>query len=524
MIPIAQRTVPGLLAGAVRSGPGHQFLEFQDERYTYADAARWTNAIVTTLSGAGIRAGTHVALVLNNSPVFVWCLLGLAQLGAIAVPINTEAKGPLLAHYLESSKSRHLIAESESISAILDAIGDLNQFQSVWVRDSAHAPSGQPKFRVLIDELATHWLTATVDTARGGMDLLALMFTSGTTGPSKAAMITHSQAVTTALIVADQLAIGRTDRMFTCLPLFHANAYWYTVLTALAAQATVVLSTRFSARRFWEEVATSRATEVNLMGSMMQILLKQQPSNWERDNDVRTVFVSPLPQIGQFTGRYKAQLATAYGLTETIPLAFSQPGEGYNYGGHAGRILDVECHLKVVDDEGTLLPSGSTGAVVVEPRSDGVLFRGYFGRPEDTADAWQSGAFRTGDIARVDSNGYLHFMGRRKDVIRRRGENIAAFDVEQMLCSDPRIGEAAAVPVPSELGEDDIALFLVPAEGQQLTTEEALDIAKHTLPRYMLPRFVWLVASLPKTPTSRVAKHKLIAIAREAHPELWASK
>ena len=307
------------------------------------------------------------------------------------------------------------------------------------------------------------------------------MYTSGTTGPSKGVISPHSQGHVVGLQMVTHCRYTSDDRLFTCLPLFHANALWFSVYAALWAEATLIMSPGFSARRFWQDIRDSGATEFNALGAMANIIWQQPPSELDRQHSVRTALVVPLSTdlAQRFRDRYGIKVTSVYAMTENTALTVLGVDEPHSKASSAGPVRD-NVDIRVVDDHDHPLPTGEIGEIVIRTDDPGAFMLGYYGMPETTAEATRGLWFHTGDRGWLDEDSYLYFSNRKKEAIRRRGENISAYEVEVVLASHPAVLEAAAVPVPSELGEDEVMAYVVLNEGEQL---DFADLIEHAAAR-----------------------------------------
>ena len=311
------------------------------------------------------------------------------------------------------------------------------------------------------------------------------------------------------------------DRLYACLPLFHGNALNYSTLTALWARSTIALEERFSARRFWSDIHRYGATQFNAMMIITSILEKLPITPEEQDNPVRIAALVPPPSNRrQLEERWGLQIISQYALSEACPVAVLGPGEAYEKPRTSGRINDEMVEVRIVDEHDCDLPRGTPGEIVIRTRQPWTMFSGYFGKPEATLAAWRNLWFHTGDRALIDSEGYLVFVDRVKDAIRRRGENISAYEIETILKGHDAVVEAAAVPVPSDLGEDEVAVYVVRA-GTELDEVALVNFAVEKMAYYMVPRYVQFVDDLPKTPSQKIAKHVLRDQARESYRTMW---
>jgi len=491
--------------------PERTFLVSDSVEYTYADADRETDRVASLLAAGGVRVDTHVAASM------VWTLLAIARLGAIGVPLNVEAKGGLLRYYLADSQSTHMVVDNEIVRTVADAWLDLEPM-AVWT--TGVAPVRRPEFAASIASLTDEASARVGLVERTLTDPFLFMYTSGTTGPSKAVVVPNGHATGTAVLIADRFELTPDDRHYTCLPLFHANAYWYTLLPAMSIGSAVILGRRFSASNFWSDIDAQGATITNVMGTMLQILIRADPNPVERENDLNRIFVVPFPvDPVSVEERFGAKLMTTYALTEWIPVALSSPGEGYDRREMAGPVLPYS-DVRIVNDVDEDVETNMIGEIILRARRPWARMIEYFDKQEESEKAFRNGWFHTGDLGRVDVDGYLYFVGRKKDAIRRRGENISAYELEMLLAAHPKIAELAAIPFASELGEEDVAVVVLAQPGCDLGPEEVLEFAQRTLPRYMVPTYIRIVDALPKTATSKIEKYRLIAEA-DRSPELF---
>ena len=342
-----------------------------------------------------------------------------------------------------------------------------------------------------------------------------LIYTSGTTGPSKACELSMAYLIGQGRLMTRCLGIGQSDVLFCPYPLFHWDASVGTVIPALLNGATAVIAQRFSVSRFWGYVRRYGATVFDFMGATLGFLYKQDPDPDDANNPARLAWGVPMPAFkSDFEKRFDLTLVEGYGSTEGGVMAFQTPGQSYP-DGSCGRALP-EFRLQIVDDGDRPLPAGSVGEIVARPAREGdghLMMTGYFGMPTANAEAFRGGWFHTGDLGRLDPAGNLFFEGRKKDAIRRRGENISAFEVEQVIESHPFVLEAAAYGVPSEHTEEDVAAAVVLRPGTALSAEQLLSYCGDRMASHMVPSFIRFLDKLPKTPTEKVAKSKL----REFH-------
>jgi crotonobetaine/carnitine-CoA ligase len=521
MPPLVKRTLPNIWAAAVARAPHSVFLLFAGDEYTYGAANQFVQATRQQFERDGVTVGAHVAVFLDNSPDYLWTLLALSHMGAVAVPIHAEARGQLLTHFLLSSECSMGVIADKYAARVHESIGPdvLKQAWIVTSGDEVEGPvptiAGAQRPITFGNDVDPNHRS---DTAPPRFcDATLLMFTSGTSGPSKAAVCVQAHPVTAALHMAEAAGIVADDRMHTCLPLSHANAMWFTTWAAITAGASVALTRRFSVRGFWRDIVDSGATQTSLLGSMLQLLWKREHSPEEDVKRVKSMFVVPFPTNPQeYEDRFGTKLMTLYGMSEWTPISLSRPGEGYDKAaGMAGPLRRDLNDIAILDDDDLELPVGAVGEIAVRRKEPWTTFQGYYARLEETLSEFRNLWFHTGDHGYIGEDDYLYFVGRKSDSLRRRGENISAGELEDLLLACDAVGEVAAVAVPSDLGdisEDDIAIFVIPS-GADASPRQVLDYARAKLPRYMAPRYIKFVDELPRTSTEKIRKSELRRVA-----------
>jgi carnitine-CoA ligase len=516
---VEQRTIGAILADKAELHGDALFLRFGDDTYCYLDALERSRRAAAALLARGVGPGTHVAVMMDNAPEFLWVNFGLGMIGAVGVPINTAAKGQLLRYYVEDSGCTALVADSHHLPVLDRALGGFGRFDLVV----AH---GEPRegCAALADLLAEgDGLAELAPPAAVTCDQpWLIMFTGGTTGPSKGVVCPHAHPQTVARRLVTAWDLQPQDRMYTFLPLFHGNAFWYSCLTAIWAGASVALAPRFSASRFWDDVHRFGATEFNAMASVTKILEKMEPSPAEADNPLRLGFVVPLPnERAELERRWGLEFSTCFAMTELGPAAVLIPGDGHDRGGVAGTCDPGYLELRIVDELDREVEPGTPGQIVSRSVEPWTTLIGYHGKPEATATAMLNQWFHTGDRGMIDADGFVYFLDREKDAIRRRGENISAHEVERMLEQHEGVREVAAVPVPSELEEEDVGVYVVRVAGSEVGERELVEFAIEEMPYFMVPRYVGFVDELPKTDTHKVAKYRLRERVAAGDDALW---
>jgi crotonobetaine/carnitine-CoA ligase len=304
----------------------------------------------------------------------------------------------------------------------------------------------------------------------------------------------------------DYAELNSEDIIYTCLPLYHANPQVYCVLTALVAGGSIALAERFSASRFWQEIRAYRATAFSYVGSVLPILLSQPEKEEERGSPAKKCFGGGAPRDVHeaATGRFGLQVCELYGMSETGTWnTINRPGKIKS--GSVGQIR-ASFEVKIFDDlDNDLLP-GQVGEIVIRPKKPFIMFTGYYRMPEETLKDYRNLWFHTGDLGKVDSEGYFYFCGRKKESIRRGGENISPYEIERVLTDIPAVAEAAAVGVPDSILGEEIKVYVVLREGHSVEPQELIEKCQERLPKFMTPRYLEFVSQLPKTPSEKVQK------------------
>lgn len=498
------------------------FIVCQGSDYSYAFADAHANRIANQLAAlAGVEKGTHVALLLGNCPEFVWSVLGLARLGAVAVPINTAAKGELLHYFLKHSRARVLIVEHELYERVAPWLDRLECLERIVV-------VGAPKGEALPENTIDFRQLETGEERDPGVEIhhrdpMFLMYTSGTTGPSKGAVSPHSQGISIGDQLVNVYGYEPGDILYTCLPLFHGNALWYSFMPALVSGATLVISRRFSGTGFWDEVTECEATQANLLGAMANIVIKELGRLDRPRLRLRQCMVVPAldaKAAEPFTQDLGIKLTSLYAQTETFAVTLYGPDEPIEKLGSAGRVYPY-VDVAIMDDEDNRLAVGEVGEIVVRPTYPGTMMTAYYDMPEATLEAMSTMWFHSGDRGYLDADGYLFFVDRKKDSIRRRGENISAYELEMIISRHPAVREAAAVAVRSELGEDDVLVFIVAAPDAAVDFEDVTRFCYRNMPYFMVPRYLHVLDGLPKTSSEKIEKYKLREWAGQNMADLW---
>ncbi len=510
-------TIATLLAERARSHADKYFGRFPEADFTYAGFDRRVRSLASGIRAYGM--GGVVPTLLPNCADAVALWFAANRAGAVWAPLNTGFRGIGLAHAINLTGSRDLIVDRLLVDPLVAAAEHLEHLERLFVRgldDEASrtlSRSGR-RFTVLpFEAVACADDGASSHSPLSPADPSLLIYTSGTTGASKACELSHRYVLGHSAILARVARMHADDVIFCPYPVFHWDATIGTVGPALHLGATAVITERFSVSRFWEDVRRYGVTVFDFMGATLTFIHDQDPREDDADNPARLGWGVPMPAFQtDFERRFGLRLAEGYGSTELGVIVFYDLDDDRPVPpGSCGRCLP-EFRLRILDDDGRPLPPGRVGEIAARPAAADdrhLMMTGYYRMPEANREAFRDGWFHTGDLGRLDRAGNLYFEGRGKDAIRRRGENISAFEIEQVVESHPAVVEAAAYGVPSEFTEEDVALAVVIRDGCELGADEIREHCRGRMARYMVPDHVRFLDALPKTPTEKVSKRLL---------------
>ena len=504
-----KRTVGAVLKRAVECYPDRCALRYGSRDYSYAEIYSRARRMVSVMRDVGLRRGDRLLVMLPNRIEFVDAWLGTTLEGILEVPINTEFKGEMLRYVIRHSEASMMLIDAsylERLEAIQEEVGLLNRVLVVG--------EGRPNVRshVSIDRTFAVANEAADLPTIGEHDPMAIMYTSGTTGPAKGAVIAHRHAYEYAQSVVSMLEIDEGDVYYAPLPLFHIAGQWATLYAAFQAGGTAILKTRFSVNDFWEVCRDEGVTVTFLLGAMAQFLHGQPPSPRDAETPVDRVLMVPLIEaLEDFRSRFGVRVTTCYASTEAnVPIVGTFEAEDPRCSGKAAQGYD----LRIVDENDDDVEAGVagellTGELLIRPPEPWMTMVGYHADPEATAKAIRNLWLHSGDAFRRSDDGNLYFVDRIKDAIRRRGENISSFEVEREVVTYPDVLECAAVAAPSDYTEDEVRVFIVLKPGSDIDLDRLRAFLRERMPRFMLPKYIEIIDALPKTPTGKIQKHVL---------------
>src|SRR5215471_7812054 len=542
------RTIPQVLSDAARRDPDGTWLRTDDGSLTFGGAAAQVAGTAQALREA--RVGRHgdradgregqpaqqvrpgrpdgdlVLVTARTTGPYLLCWLALASIGAVAVSANPRSAPAELAGLAHQTRPRAIITDSGLAGLVSEAdiageaplgVLDADELTAGWAgrRGQGQQRAGR---RGRGQQSPGHSAGPDAPDLSSGVtpgDLAVLIPTSGTTGRSKLVMQTHRAYAMAGEGFPYWMELTAADRLMTSLPLFHINAPAYSVMGSLACGAGLILLPRFSASTFLDSARRHGATEFNAIGAMLEILMRQEPRPGDADTPLRLCYTGPAPareRQEEMEERFGLRIVVGYAMSES-PYGLIWPHGTRPYGTlgtpRQHPVLGVVNEAKVIGADGEALPAGKTGELLLR---NPVITPGYWGMPAETAEAITAdGWLHTGDLVTLGDDGTYTFVARKKEVLRRRGENLSPAEVEEALASHPAVLECAVVGVPSELSEEDVKAFVVPAPGAQLDFAQLRAHVAGLLAAYKVPRYWQAVDDLPRTPTSRVAKHRLPA-------------
>ena len=471
--------------------------------WTYRELREKVIAIAVGLQRTGVQQGEHVLCWQPNTPEMLLTYYALNYLGAVYVPINTAYRGGVLEHVIENSDAKLAVVHTDLVPRLQEvALAKLERLVVTGTGQVPPAPLPAVHFSTLTgNEADLQPLARPIEP----WDTQSIIYTSGTTGPSKGVLSSYLHMYTNPGPEAWHFIDG-ADRFLVNMPMFHIGGMGLS-FAMLARGGSIVLPERFSTDTFWPLVRETETTAVFLLGVMATFLLKAPAGPQDRTHKVRKCFIVPLSDgAEEFHQRFGLDVYTIFNMTEISSPIVSEPNPQVR--GTCGKVR-AGVDVRLVDDNDCEVAIGQVGEMIVRTDRPWAMNSGYYKNAEATARAWRNGWFHTGDAFRMDEQGNFFFVDRIKDAIRRRGENISSFEVEAEIVRFPAVREAAAVAVPSELGEDEVMAIVAPAPGHAIDPAELLEFLRGRLAYFMIPRYVRVLPELPKTPSAKVLKADL---------------
>jgi crotonobetaine/carnitine-CoA ligase len=499
----AERTLAKMLARQAELFADRPLFRAGETTWTFRETLGVAAGMASRLADAGVKPGDRVAILCGNGPALMRTYLGCAWAGIIAVPINVASRGAQLEHILKNCGAKLAAVDAELLPALVATHGCGAPLEKLWV---VGEPSVEIPESYGFESLPEPGAPTPPHPTRPG-DTVAILYTSGTTGPSKGVCCPQAQYFWWATHTAALLGLGVGETLVTSLPLFHTNAlnsFYQAILTG----STLVVEKRFSVSDFLPSLVRHGATATYLLGAMVPMLLSRPPSDDERRHGVRVALAPGVPAEHHeaFTRRFGIAIIDGYGSTETNFVIGDRPDQ--QRAGTMGR-LRPGFDVAVLDAEDNPVPDGEAGELALRPHEPFSFATGYFAMPDKTVEAWRNFWFHSGDRVVREPDGRFRFLDRMKDAIRRRGENISSYEVEQVIVNHPAVAQAAVFPVRSELAEDEVMAAIVLRPGATLEAVTLLDFCAPRMPYFAVPRYLDFVDALPITENGKVRKFQL---------------
>jgi crotonobetaine/carnitine-CoA ligase len=509
---VPARSVIDVLDGMARRHPDRPYLaDHTGARHTYAEMSSAARRVASGLAELGVRRGDIVPLYMENSADVVVSMFALAYLGAAGTPVNTAYQGELLVYVLNDTGGSVAIVDDSLLDPFLAAAPSCERVSHPGVAVARAAPHGGarvPGMRTIaFSEVAACPALIDAVAARQG-DVFMVNYTSGTTGPSKGILFPNGHVLVFAEDWVRCMAFTEDDVLYTPMPLFHTLGMILGMIATLIAGGSAYLDRRFSASRYFANAKECGATVGHAVFPMIPFLLNREPSPEDRNHAMDRIWTGPSVYAAEFKERFGVDIYEVYGISEAGVVSYPTDVTKVPPGS-CGRPNTARFEIALVDEEDNPVPPGVVGEVIVRPHVPATSMVGYLGKPDKTADAFRNLWFHTGDRLYADEDGWLFFVDRAKDMIRRRSENISAYDIELVLNRYAPIAESAVIAVPSAFEDDEVKACLVMRDGVEFELDHFVQFCRSNLPKIMVPKYVEILTELPKTPNEKIAKYKL---------------
>ena len=490
--------------------PDKRFLLYRDEVFTYADMDNNANRVANFLMSLGSGKKRGIGIFMRNSPRFLDIFFGAQKIGMYVVPINTALKGESLKYIINHSDIEYLAMDAELIDNFNTVSDETEKIRHIIV-DDIEQEAKDYRIPSNINVLSDAY-TSGVPATNPGIgydkdDMYLIIYTSGTTGMPKGVVYRYRLTGIKMMLLISGITLKQDDILYTPLPLIHANALFLTVAPAMAVRASVALSRKFSASRFWDEVRTYNATVFNALGSMIPILMKQPEKHTDSQNNVRYVLSAACPKEmwEAFERRFGLKIYEGYGAVDGAGKGLMNLGTCP--AGSIGR-YSKRLGMRIVDENGHDVPTGTPGELIFRIDDPSMKVE-YYKDEKSTNEKVRGGWLYTGDLVRKDKRGYIYFVGRNTESMRIGGENVSAYEVEHVIMKHPAVEDVAVYAVPSELAEDEIMASVKLVDGRELNPKDLIDFLKDKLAKFAIPRYVRIVNEFPMTSTHRIIKKEL---------------
>lgn len=511
---IGNRTLRSVLRERVAQQPEKSFIHFEDRKGIYfeknygdfyQEVMRFSNALLKL----GIKKGDHVVLHLPNNMEFFTAWYALAEIGGIMVPTNILSSADEMTYIIAHSEAVLIITEETYIEKFVSIQSTTPTIQNIIITRQQDNADGVLYFSELIKNESDHNVHFPTVSSE---DIVALLYTSGTTSKPKGVQVTHANYIYTGELMARSIALTPEDRTFIVLPLFHGNAQYYSTMSAIMVGAGIAVTEKFSASRYFTQAKALGGTVGSLFAAPIRMILAKDYKKEEaKDNPLRLVLFAQSVaehQLVQFEEQFDVKLLQLYGLTETVGIPLINPLFGIRKNMSIGR-PSIGYEVQLVDEHGNPVNNGEIGQIAVKGIPGRTLMKGYFKNEQATNDTIKDNWLLTGDNARIDEDGYFYFVDRIKDMIKRSGENVAANEVERVLTEHPLVFEAAVIGVPDDMRDEAIKAYVILQAGAAVSEEALIAHCWERLAKFKVPDRIEFVTDFPRTPVGKIQKHVL---------------
>lgn len=480
----------------------------ENRSITYVEALQIIRNIRANLKNQGLRKGDSVGILLPNSPQFVLFFFACMSIGIFVVPLNIRQDGDNIKHCLSDSNASILLTSDYYLSLVKTIRSDLPNLKYVYCTD--RDTDGEV---ISFSELTNEYLADTNDFKDDTVtldDVAVVLYTSGTTAQPKGVMWSHGNCLYLGRLLTNHYKFNQNDKHVVILPIYHVNGLGFSILPVTYIGGSLILIEKYSASQYWDIVIKYNGTVVSLIAMPIKTLLLQPPSNYDRNHSVRLGFAAlqlAPEEWNEFRERFNIHLIQFFGLTEGPGQKLASPLSDIRENTLGRPIGDTL--VRLVDEDDADVNFGEVGEIIVKSKSAYGLMKGYLGMPEETANALRNGWLHTGDLAWQDDDGYFRYYSRKKDMIKRAGEDISPKEIEEFLMEHPAIHEAAVIGVPDELREEAVKAFILLKEGENISADIVLEYCRDNLAEYKVPQYIEIVNDFERDQVGRIQKKKL---------------
>lgn len=505
------RVMSAILDDMAKSFGGKVFVRDHQTQSTWSESSAVSNRIANFLiRDLGVVKDDKIAVVLPNCVDFIHVQFGICKSGAVMVPINVLSKLDILTQFLVNSEAKVVVIDEQYLPMLEEVAQSIPNVKTLVVRGEGYDARKLAGFNIVAYERILQGAAGHPDVEIAWYDPADIFYTSGTTGVSKGVVLSHNHHYLFGSNIVRASRLGPSDVMYVCLPLYHGMGSYMSIMPMLLCGGTIALGEQFSASRWLGEIRSYGATATWTVFSMPPILMKQPLKPDDADNPLKVMLCSGMPpdMVAPLEKRYAIKTLDFYGSTESSDLAYTSWDEERRSGA-VGRVNAAFYEVAIVNEHDEVLPVGEIGECVSRCKQPFSQMSEYYKMPEETLKAFRNRWLHTGDLCRLDKDGFLYFVGRGKDTIRRRGENISCYELETILSGYEGVLECSSVPVPSELGEDEIKIIIAPREGATLEFSAVMGFCREKMPKFMIPRYIEIVPEVHKLPNHKIDKARL---------------